>query len=115
MLIIKRPLLFRLLKKPPRGMALFPFVLLRDPEDAEDEVLLNHEKIHLKQQTELLILPFYIWYLAEYFFFRAKGHDSYEAYRNISFEREAFENEEDLAYPEKRRFADFWSYRIYCV
>jgi hypothetical protein len=111
MLIITRPLLFRLLKKPPRGMALYPFVLLREKKDAEDPVLLNHEKIHLRQQKELLILPFYIWYLTEYFINRGKGFSAYQAYRKICFEQEAFANEQDLAYLEKRPARAFLSYR----
>ncbi len=91
------------------GMALFPFVLVRQPNP--DAVLLNHERIHLRQQLELLLLPFYIWYLIEYGLGRLRGLNHYAAYRNIRFEREAFAQETDLAYLKKRRWWAFlgWS------
>jgi hypothetical protein len=41
-------------------MALFPVILFREKTFAEDEVMMNHELIHHRQQLELLILPFYI-------------------------------------------------------
>ena len=53
----------------PQGytaMAVFPFILLRESRFGEDQVLINHEKIHLRQQAELLVIPFYIWYCIEY-------------------------------------------------
>lgn len=31
----------------------------------------THERIHLAQQRQLLVLPFYIWYVLEYFFITA--------------------------------------------
>ena len=64
-----------------------------------DRRLLNHEEIHAKQMKELLYVFFYVWYFVEWF---AKlfvyGRD---AYRNISFEREAnmFEHFPDLRRP----------------
>lgn len=62
--------------------------------------LINHESIHTAQMRELLYLPFYIIYLLEWFirlFFRGN------AYFNISFEREAYDNEYDYHYLEKRK------------
>lgn len=91
------------------GMALFPFVLVRQPNPSA--VLLNHERIHLRQQMELGILPFYIWYFIEYGIRRIQHHDHYLAYRNISFEREAFAHDMDLAYLSKRPGYNFWRYR----
>jgi hypothetical protein len=35
-------------------------------EDVLDKVFVNHEKIHLRQQLELLVLPFYVWYIIEF-------------------------------------------------
>lgn len=88
------------------GMALFPFVLVRRPNPGA--VLLNHERIHLRQQLELLLIPFYLWYLTEYFIRRLQHHDHYTAYRNICFEREAFTHEADLTYLKSRRWWAFW-------
>ena len=74
------------------------------------KILLNHEKIHLKQQVELLIIFFYLWYGIEFTvrFFQYKNWD--KAYRNISFEREAYENEKDFEYLKKRKIWGFWKY-----
>ena len=44
-----------------RGLTFFPFFLM-NKEDVLDKVFVNHEKIHLRQQLELLVLPFYVWY-----------------------------------------------------
>lgn len=40
------------------GITLYPFILLRSPELRRNRILLNHEKIHLRQQLELLIVLF---------------------------------------------------------
>lgn len=55
---------------------------------------INHEKIHWQQQIELLIIPFYILYIFEFFI---KGYD------NISFEREAYANDKNLNYLKNRK------------
>src|SRR5690606_40744118 len=73
------------------GITLFPFVFLKDRSFKEDLVLVNHERIHLKQQLELLVLPFYLIYCLE-FLVRLFQYKSWHlAYRNISFEREALD------------------------
>ena len=51
---------------PAMGMAVFPFILLNNVSLKKDKVILNHEKIHLRQQLELLVLPFYVAYLINY-------------------------------------------------
>ncbi len=110
MILIIKPWLFYLLSNPPRGMALFPFVLLKYSKDKQNLVVLNHEKIHLRQQLELGILPFYVLYLANYLVnrFLYSCHD--QAYRNICFEREAYCHESDLSYLQNRKFGSFWQY-----
>lgn len=90
------------------GMALFPFILVRQPNPGP--TLLNHERIHLRQQAELGILPFYLWYILEYLIRWFHYRDHYQAYRNISFEREAFANDQNLTYLKKRPFWGFWRY-----
>ena len=57
-----------LVPKGYSGITLYPFVFLKTKTMKHDTVLLNHEKIHLKQQLELLILPFYLWYVLEFVF-----------------------------------------------
>jgi hypothetical protein len=62
-------ILIILRRLPASGMALFPFIMLRKKDLPHTPQLLNHERIHLMQQLELLVLPFYIWYLIEYLFY----------------------------------------------
>jgi hypothetical protein len=95
-----------------RGITLFPFIILRDDlkgmPDARETI--NHEFIHARQQTELLVVVFVIWYLASYMAGRLKGLDRYEAYRNIIFEREAFDRMYDHEYLGRRRPFSFLKY-----
>lgn len=101
----------RLLKNTKiSGITLFPFIFLRKKEDRRNKILINHEKIHLRQQLELLVIPFYIWYLSEYYIRYLKYKDHHKAYRNISFEREAYENDQDADYLKKRKFWNFLDY-----
>lgn len=96
-----------------RGLTFFPFVFLTDKDDKLNTVFINHEKIHIRQQLELLILPFYIWYLSEYLFRLIQYKDRKKAYFNISFEREAYANEKDLNYLKKRSFWNFLKYSYF--
>lgn len=101
----------RLLKNTKiSGITLFPFILLRKKELRHNPILINHEKIHLRQQLELLIIPFYIWYLSEYYIKYLKYKNPDLAYRNISFEREAYKNDQNLGYLKSRKFWSFISY-----
>ena len=92
------------------GMAIFPFILLKNKEASSNVQLLNHESIHLKQQLEMLVLPFYIWYGLEYLVRRVQFNGHYEAYRHISFEREAYSNDQHLNYSKERSFWAFLNY-----
>jgi len=92
------------------GITLFPFIFIRNPEDKKNKILINHEKIHLRQQLELLIIFFYIAYLFEFYYWLFKLKNSHKAYRRISFEREAYAMEHDMNYLQKRKFWGFWKY-----
>lgn len=82
------------------GLALIPFIFVRE-DLVHIKSLINHEKIHIRQQLELLVIPFYIWYVIEWIF---KG------YRNISFEREAYQNDKNLNYLQTRKPYSFLKY-----
>ncbi|MBF4519205.1 hypothetical protein IRZ71_22870 [Flavobacterium sp. ANB] len=99
-----------LIPKGYRGMAVFPFVLMKYDFDKGNRTFVNHEKIHLKQQLEMLILPFFIWYFSEYLVRLIQYKNKDLAYRNISFEREAYANEKDLNYLKNRKFYQFLHY-----
>lgn len=67
------------------------------------DVSLNHEKIHTAQMREMLYVFFYLWYVVEWVV-RLFGKGN--AYRNISFEREAYDNQSYILYlDERRRYA----------
>lgn len=91
-------------------MALFPFVLVSTQKDKYDKVLINHEKIHLYQQVEMGILFFYLVYLGHYFLQLIRYKKHYPAYMNIVFEKEAYQNEQNLNYLKNRKFWAFWKY-----
>lgn len=105
------------------ALTIWPYVFVRKREQQRyDSVADNHEHIHGDQQQEmlglgallggalvlitgslwwLLLLPIYFWlYLIEYVLRSIFGTGN--AYRNISFEREAYANERDFDYTRNR-------------
>lgn len=63
--------------------------------------ILNHEKIHSAQMKELLYIPFYILYFIEWVL---KG------YKNISFEREANKEQDNLDYLKNRKHFSWYGF-----
>lgn len=92
------------------GITIWPVILLKHKELLENQVLLNHERIHLRQQIQMLILPFYIWYGMEYVVRLIQFRNSNKAYRNLSMEREAYTNESNLDYLKTHGFWSFLKY-----
>ena len=92
------------------GITIFPFVFLKQKKLKEDIVLINHEKIHLRQQLEMLLLPFYAFYVLEFLVRLLRYKNWHLAYKNISFEREASAKESDLNYLKQRPFWNFLRY-----
>jgi len=84
------------------GLAIFPFIFVANKNQNNFFVLINHEKIHFRQQVGLLFISFLFWYYIAMF---RKG------YRNISFEREAYENQENLNYLKTRKWFSFLKYQ----
>lgn len=92
-----------------------------------NDVTMNHERIHSKQYVEtgvtfsILLLPlifiglgwlwlllsifaFYILYVIEWFIkFIIYKFDKHKAYKNTSFEREAYSNEKNMGYLKSRK------------
>ena len=87
-----------LFKKRFLGATVWPFILIREPRLKSDSFFMNHERIHYRQQQELLVVLFYVWYGLEYLVRLIQFRNRREAYKNISFEREAYKNEKDLEY-----------------
>jgi hypothetical protein len=91
-------------KLPAAAMALYPFIIVKKAAYKSDLVLVNHEKIHLKQQLELLILPFYLLYTLNFLYNLIKYKNRRVAYLNIVFEKEAYANEYHLDYLGQRPY-----------
>lgn len=93
-----------------KGITIWPFVFLKSKFLKGNQILINHEKIHLRQQLELLVIPFYLVYGIEFLVKLIKYSNWHVAYKNISFEREAYGKEMDLDYLNHRPFWRFLKY-----
>ena len=89
------------------AIAIWPFIVLRSQSLKDIPEFMNHERIHLRQQIELLVIPFYIWYAIEFVLRLIRLNDRRKAYYAISFEREAYAQEANLEYLQTRRFWNF--------
>ncbi|MBL1407748.1 hypothetical protein [Sphingobacterium faecale] len=92
------------------AVTVFPFIFVRTVKMTQDKVLMNHERIHLQQALELFVLPFYILYALEFLIHLLHDRNFNNAYRNISFEREAYARETDLHYLKTRKRWSFIKY-----
>lgn len=112
------------------AMTIWPFMFLRE-DVLISEKLIRHEKIHGRQQREVMLLSFIIitiavllgcsawWYVAVPLVFyawygiewsiRKLAGDSF-AYEHICFECEAYEKEDALLYLEDRPFFEHVNY-----
>ncbi len=98
----------RIVPKGFRGITLFPFIFVRDENVKRNVFVINHEKIHIRQQAELLVVFFYLIYGVDYLIKLIKYKDKDKAYRNIIFEREAYENQYNLEYLKNRKWFAYW-------
>lgn len=90
-------------------MALWPFIFVRSEKKerflSHDE---RHERIHGRQQVEMLLVFFYVWYIIEYLIRVLCYWDFKDAYYNISLEQEAYLRQYDKNYlDERKHFAWF--------
>lgn len=88
---------------PPKGYSaimLFGVIFVRTGVVLPPRTI-RHEEIHKKQMLELLVLFFYLWYCLEFLMRLCIYRDRKEAYRNISFEREAYANDNRIPYKRK--------------
>lgn len=99
-----------LIPKNYTGLAIYPFIFLKNKSLSDNWVLINHERIHLKQQLELLWIFFFIWYTSEFLFRLLLLRNWNDAYKAISFEKEAYENEGNPNYLNERKSWAFLTY-----
>lgn len=87
-----------------KAINLFGLCFVRNGMKMSDKDI-NYESIHTAQMKELLYIPFYLLYFGEWIIrLFMKGN----AYRNISFEKEAYSNEKDLTYLNRRKHYAMW-------
>lgn len=92
------------------GITIFPFIILENKEIKLDKTFINHEMIHIYQQAELLLIFFILFYYIEFLIKLIHYKDFHKAYTNISFEREAYENESNYNYLKTRKWFSFVKY-----
>lgn len=84
------------------AVTLFPFILVRS-ELMDDDILINHESIHIEQYKELLFLGFFLIYAYDFMKAIFSGHSWESAYHEIRLEKEAYAHEADKDYLKSRR------------
>jgi hypothetical protein len=86
------------------AMCIWPFLFIKaDSEILQRPETLNHERIHARQQLEMLWLFFFLWYGIEFVLRWFKLHNRHKAYLALSHEKEAFKNDKDPGYLSKRK------------
>lgn len=86
---------------------LFGIIFVRSGLSKISRVTLNHEEIHTAQMKELGYIFFYIIYLVEWIYRLCTTKD---AYYNISFEKEAYDNQWNFEYLKNRKRFNFKKY-----
>lgn len=84
------------------AFTIYPFIIGTSWKKNQP-ILMNHEKIHLKQEKELLIIPFLIVHVLSFFLILIRRLSIVKAYKTSVFEREAFAHEENLEYLNTRK------------
>lgn len=94
-----------------RAIAVIFVIMVRRDDFPLPTWLIVHERIHFRQQREMLYLPFFLWYGLEFLVrFLANGMNWDRAYRSISFEREAYSNQYEKEYLKTRKLFAWWKY-----
>ena len=92
---------------PPKGfLAINLFGLIFSKRELTN-IEKNHEAIHTAQMKELLYIGFYILYVLEWLQKLVVYDTTRDAYRNISFEKEAYAHQNDLDYLKNRKHYTF--------
>lgn len=110
---IVSPLLINILSyndKLVTAIAYWPIIIFRHLNYPNIKEIENHERIHHRQQLELLLVPFYLLYFMNFVYGLLKYRNYKKAYRNISFEREAYSNEKDMTYVKTRKLFSWIKY-----
>lgn len=91
------------------AFTIYPFIFIKK-EYKNNYTLLVHEKIHIKQQTELFLFLYFILYILDFCKNYLKYKDIYKAYKNVIFEKEAYIASNTYDYLNKRKPFQFIDY-----
>ena len=104
-----------------KAMTIWPFVFYKGSEPSERTI--NHEAIHGEQQKEIILLLLIAMAIINFvaipmdwpllipgiLFYLVYGVEALiKGYRNISFEKEAYDNDQDKDYLRKRKSFAQW-------
>ena len=92
-----------------QGITLCPFIIAKK-NMKNNKRFINHERIHIQQSIEMLIIFFYLWYVIEFLIKFAIYKNWRAAYSLISFEKEAYRNQYNYEYIENRKPYSFINY-----
>jgi hypothetical protein len=90
------------------AVAFGPFIFIRD--GYETKALLNHERIHIAQQYELLFVGQWVLYGVFWLINLVKYRDARMAYLHIPFEQEAYARSNNDQYLKTRKLWSWVSY-----
>lgn len=93
-----------------RAINLFGIIFARKDFPKLTRQIVNHESIHSRQMLELFVLLFYVWYITEWIIRLFQYKNIQRAYENISFEREAYQNDNNYDYLYHRKRYSFCKY-----
>ena len=85
-----------------KALTVWPFIFVRKGA-RYTEVDDHHENIHCEQQKEMLVVFFFLWYIIEWLIRLIQYRNATTAYKNISFEREAYYHQAEAGYLEIRK------------
>lgn len=92
-----------------KSVMLLGFLFIRRPYKL-NRYEYNHERIHLCQMFETLIIPYYGLYIINFLVNLARFRNWRKAYKSVAFEQEAYSNMNNLKYLRKR---NVWAWLKY--
>lgn len=91
------------------GITLFPFIIVRS--DVKERTI-RHEKIHIEQYKETLVIGFLFIYLQDFLHGLIEYGDRKKAYKRIRFEQEAYYGAKEPIYLDIRSRFSWMKYKI---
>jgi len=95
---------------PFKGFSAMAFVWWIFARQELTDRVVRHEEIHIRQQKEMIVIFFLLWYGIEWLLRLIQYRNRMTAYKNISFEREAYDNMSNIGYLNTRKAYSFIKY-----